>query len=607
MFKVITESHKTWWKLFGKTIYFKNETPFEIRNRFLFYRWTIQKQNNLSETREDQTTNVRKSSIKINEPDVSIIVPVFNAQNYIEACIRSLIEQNNTNLEFIFINDNSQDESLNKIKSIQDNRIKIIDCKINIGVAAARNIGLAIAKGKYIGFVDPDDVIDKDYFGHLYRKARINNADIVMTNSIVKMSDSGQIIGSKSSGNNSEERNLNSRDRMRIALTTGVSWNKIYRKELLLKNMIQFPEIKTMGTDNYFTALSLILANKVITTNKVSYFYRENPNSIIRKKKDESYFLQVEVYQRLLERVKHLSIKRSLKIEWEKVINYRATNDFYNNIKGFDTDEQKRAFIDFINSKYNRFKIEPLKEPIVSLTSYPARIRLIKETISSLKNQSVQIKKIVLYLAESQFPQKEKDLPESLLNLVDEQFCIEWTKEDIRSYKKLLPALQQFPDEIIITADDDVIYPQDWAERLLKSYAVDKDCIHCLRGRDIKVNNREIEPYSRWRLIKQPLFPSYKILPTGVGGCLYTKALLDQEIFDKDKYMSLAKDADDIWFWSMALKKGTKIKIAHPSLTKPKIIEGTQDTALWNDNVTRNDSVIKSILNSYPEVKEKII
>lgn len=172
MFKVITESHKTWWKLFGKTVYYKNETPFEIRNRFLFYRWTIQKKNNLSETREDQTTKARKSSIKINEPDVSVIVPVFNAQNYIEACIRSLIEQNDKNLEFIFINDNSQDESLDKIKSIQDNRIKIVDCKINIGVAAARNIGLAIAKGKYIGFVDPDDVIDKDYFGHLYRKAR---------------------------------------------------------------------------------------------------------------------------------------------------------------------------------------------------------------------------------------------------------------------------------------------------------------------------------------------------------------------------------------------------------------------------------------------------
>lgn len=339
-----------------------------------------------------------------------MIVPVFNAQKYIEKCINSLTAQSDRNLEIIFINDCSHDSSLEKIKSIYDNRIKIVDCKINIGVAAARNIGLAIAKGKYIGFVDPDDFIDENFFGHLYRKARINNADIAMTNSIVRMTDDGESFGLKSSGNNSNEKELNSRDRMRIALTTGVSWNKIYKRDFLLKNMIHFPEIKTMGTDNYFTALSLILANKVVTTNKVSYFYRENPNSIIRKKKDESYFLQVEVYERLLERIKNLSVKKVLKVEWEKVIQYRAINDFYNNIRDFETQDEKRAFIDFINSRYNRFKIEPLKEPIVSLTTYPDRISSIKETILSLKNQSAKIKKNSFIFGRTPISSKRKKL-----------------------------------------------------------------------------------------------------------------------------------------------------------------------------------------------------
>ena len=76
-------------------------------------------------------------------------------------------------------------------------------------------------------------------------------------------------------------------------------------------------------------------------------------------------------------------------------------------------------------------------------------------------------------MAKPQFVNLKDDLPNSLLALEDDKFEIRWVNEDIRSYKKLIPALKNFPTDVIITADDDVIYPEDWAERLLKSYATD--------------------------------------------------------------------------------------------------------------------------------------
>ncbi len=589
--------------LLGKTVYYQKTDKDEIRNRLLCFRWKSKKIINHDKETNQKIIKRRETEKKI---DVSIIVPVYNAENYLNQCIKSLLNQTDKNLEFIFINDNSNDKSLEILRNIKDKRVVVINLKSNLGVAAARNIGISFSKGKYIGFVDPDDYIDLNYFGHLYKLGRLNNADIVMSTNITRISDNGFKIGKKYSGYDKNTGVPNFRDRMRIALTTGITWNKIYNSDFIKKNLILFPEIKTMGTDNYFTFLSQILGNKIITTNKVSYYYRENPNSIIRKKKNETYFKQVDVYRRTLERIQSLDISNSYKKEWLKTLNYRAINDFYSNLAGFD-DEFKNEFIDYIDNTYELITLRREVLPIISLTSYPARISTIHLTIESLKQQNVNFKKIILYLSVEQFPNKEKNLPDSLIKLIDDKFKICWLADDIRSYKKLIPALEQFPSDVIITADDDVIYPKDWVERLIRSYLVEPDCIHCLRGRNIKVSENIIEPYNKWRLIKYPLFPSFKVLPTGVGGCLYTKKLLDDDIFNKEVFTEYAANADDIWFWAMALKKGTKIKIATPTLLKPKIIAGTQETALWNINVSANDKIIENMFTLYPEIKEKLI
>ena len=104
-------------------------------------------------------------------------------------------------------------------------------------------------------------------------------------------------------------------------------------------------------------------------------------------------------------------------------------------------------------------------EIIVSLTSFPKRINIVVKTINTILNQSVKPDKIILWLANEQFPNKEKDLPDELLDLKNFGLMINWC-EDLRSYKKLIPTLNLYPNDIIITADDDIYYDKDWIESL---------------------------------------------------------------------------------------------------------------------------------------------
>ena len=112
-------------------------------------------------------------------PKVSIIVPVFNSKKYLAKCLDSLVGQTLKDLEIICVNDASTDGSLDILKfyAQNDNRIKIIDLMKNRGAGAARNMGIKVAEGEYIGFVDSDDYVDLDFYEKLYEKAIKCDAD----------------------------------------------------------------------------------------------------------------------------------------------------------------------------------------------------------------------------------------------------------------------------------------------------------------------------------------------------------------------------------------------------------------------------------------------
>ena len=608
LFGTDINGNKTFGYFFGKRIYYKAIEDNETRYRFLWIRWRNNHSNVYKEqqqaTEEVVIGNHKTTKVQYDDvPDVSVIVPVFNASQYIRECLNSLIKQSDSKIEIICIDDCSTDCSVNIINEYlkKDKRIKLLTFSNNMGVAAARNYGISVAKGKFIGFVDPDDYVDVDYFGRLYKKARCSGADVVCTTKI-------SVVGAvdqkrKNSGIDGRSSLLSKYDLMRIVLTTGVSWNKIYRSSFIKDKLILFPEIKTMGTDNYFTVLALALANKVCSIDDAEYFYRINPNSIIHKKKDETYFRLVDVYDRLRTRILNGGLSRRDRKLWMTVLEQRVFRDCCSNLEGFDNDDHKTAFIAYAKKHFPDIELAKFPEPIISLTTYPARISSVYKVVKTLKKQNIRVKKIILWLAKTEF-QGVKDLPKSIIELLDDVFEIRWC-ENIRSYKKLIPALIEFPHDIIITADDDVLYPEDWAKRLIMSYMMNPDCIHCLRGRKIKYKNGNFESYSKWRLIKNPLFSAFDILPTGVSGVLYKRDLLDDSVLDEKIFNECCPTGDDIWFWLMALKKGTKIQIARPPLNNPNEID--TDSSLWEVNRENNNKMLTKVNSMYKDELKRLL
>lgn len=198
---------------------------------------------------------------------------------------------------------------------------------------------------------------------------------------------------------------------------------------------------------------------------------------------------------------------------------------------------------------------------VVSLTSYPARISTVHTTIVTLLNQKYKPDKVILWLANEQFPNGVDSLPKKLLALREFGLTIEWT-HDIRSYKKLIPTLKRYPDSIIVTCDDDTFYPPQWLEMLMGSYKLHPACVHCHRGHTIKFDGAgRVLPFLKWDFESVSVEPSFLNFQTGIGGVLYPPHCLHSEVLDERVFMSIAKTCDDHWFWAMAVLKGTKIKI----------------------------------------------
>ena len=198
---------------------------------------------------------------KENNISVSIIVPVYNVEQYLERCLDSLINQTLQNIEIICINDGSTDNSLNILKQYieKDKRIKIINQE-NRGVSVARNNGIEASQGEYIGFVDSDDYVDLDFFENLYNKEKKEDADIVDTKyyKFKKLKNNSQKLVKRSG----------------VYMYYNFCFN-IYRTQFIKDNNIQFPIGIKIAEDSCFELETLLKSNKtvILDKNKKSCYY----------------------------------------------------------------------------------------------------------------------------------------------------------------------------------------------------------------------------------------------------------------------------------------------------------------------------------------------
>ena len=205
-------------------------------------------------------------------PKVSVIVPIWNVEKYLPKCLDSLINQTLKDIEIICINDGSPDNCLNILKEYQakDNRIIIIDQK-NQGVSVARNKGLEIAKGEYIGFVDPDDWVDTNFYEELYNKAIEADADIVKGILEYNLKEKNYI------NNNYNIRIANNKFNFSSDFTSA-----IYLRKMLDENKIKFPKNIIIGEDSLFILENVYYSNKLVVildSQKMYHYNRYNINS----------------------------------------------------------------------------------------------------------------------------------------------------------------------------------------------------------------------------------------------------------------------------------------------------------------------------------------
>jgi glycosyltransferase involved in cell wall biosynthesis len=213
---------------------------------------------------------------------VSIIIPIFNVEKFLECCIRSVVNQTLKDIEIICVNDGSTDGSLAILEKFaaNDSRIIVINQE-NKGQGAARNRGMDIARGEYIGFVDGDDWIDLNYFEQLYNSAKKYDASMSACSIVRKYPSSRTRIKLDIK---EEKLYVSALDKFQITETPRKCYiyNKIYRRSELIRHKIRFPEGVSFE-DIAFSIRAVYFLGNLITVPGIVYYYRVNYQSTTRQ------------------------------------------------------------------------------------------------------------------------------------------------------------------------------------------------------------------------------------------------------------------------------------------------------------------------------------
>ncbi len=245
-----------------------------------------------------------------------------------------------------------------------------------------------------------------------------------------------------------------------------------------------------------------------------------------------------------------------------------------------------------------------------SLTSFPARINYVHLAVKSLMLQSCKPDRIILWLADEQFP--DHTLPKNLTDLEKYGLEIKWC-DDLYGHKKYFYCLQQQKEnEVIITFDDDIIYPIDAIKRLVAKHREFPDCLVCERAQAIvRKADGALENPGRWRVISDVGIqkPSFSLNPSPGGGCLIPYKAFYKDAYDKETICALAYKHDDLWYMFMAAQNGTKIIKTRKYHRSFSVIVGSQAVQMATENIVGNKNMeaMQALAAHYPEAYRRII
>lgn len=288
--------------------------------------------------------------------NVSVIVPVYNVEEYLAECLDSIINQTFADIEIICVNDGSTDDSLNILEHYQklDNRIKIIN-KENGGLSSARNEGMKFAKGKYILFVDSDDYCSTTAIEECFKNAENNSSDVVVfdfvwknlsnrTFSLLTIEKFGKTYENKPFNKDS----MGAYDYKEIPVSV---WTKFYRKDFLIENNITFYEDMVFEDVPYWTSV-FIKAKRITYLPVPLYFYRKDRDGAITSKRGKEVFDVFKGYERVVKAYKDAGCwdKYKLSVNLLKILDFQKK--FYE-----IQPEFKEAFFNAVKDEFNKIDV----------------------------------------------------------------------------------------------------------------------------------------------------------------------------------------------------------------------------------------------------------
>ena len=288
---------------------------------------------------------------------ISVILPVYNVERWIGACIESLKKQKLEGLEFIFVDDCGDDDSMKAVRTwaAEDSRVHIIKNEKNIGSGPSRNRGIEAARGEYLSFIDPDDWVSDDFYELLYDKAGKTGCDIVKGSRIMTGDAGSQSSTIKRGAVNRFNNEIRNRNRPLYCIFRGEHHTAIYKRDLFQDDLIRYGDSRVSEDTSYLLKVCLSTED-IVTEDEAVYYYRQRDGAAT-----ESYSLMrsTEQLKSLEERIRCLKTKDSQDdglhadnkvFYFKNVLRYYLTCYYYASESEDISDEDNLAYISKLRS-----------------------------------------------------------------------------------------------------------------------------------------------------------------------------------------------------------------------------------------------------------------
>ena len=236
---------------------------------------------------------------------------------------------------------------------------------------------------------------------------------------------------------------------------------------------------------------------------------------------------------------------------------------------------------------------------IISFTTIPSRVSTLCVSLKSIFNQTMMPDKIILWITEEE---KDKGNIEKILSAeIDKGLEIRYV-HDVRVHTKYYYAMKEFPNDLIVTIDDDILYPENLIEELWKAHNDYPNMIIAQRAHEMTFCDGKIDVYKHWKMLAPGCKNDNKnLIATGVGGVLYPPNSLYKDWIKPDLFLKICPFADDIWLKIMEILNDTFVYKVHKYTKENFIIGNTQTIALSKQNVNggRNDTLLNNCIQYY--------